>query len=60
MLAEAEVVLGGAAEKQARGQHRPFAAAQLEAPSPFVPLILLPVEWRDDKGALVFGWKLTE
>jgi hypothetical protein len=38
----------------------PFAAPAAEAPSAFVPLVLQPVEWRDGKGALVFGWRLTE
>ena len=38
----------------------PFRAPETEAPSAFAPLVLTPVEWRDDKGALVFGWRLSE
>jgi len=38
----------------------PFKAPEPEAPSPFTPLRLLPVEWRAPDGALVFGWRLTE
>lgn len=38
----------------------PFRAPEPEAPSAFTPLVLEPVEWRDAKGALVLGWRLTE
>ncbi|WNG33964.1 hypothetical protein F0U61_10195 [Archangium violaceum] len=38
----------------------PFRTPETEAPSAFTPLSLQPVEWRDAKGALVFGWRLTE
>ncbi len=38
----------------------PFETPVAEAPSPFTPLVLRPVEWRDPKGALVFGWKVTD
>jgi hypothetical protein len=38
----------------------PFRAPETEAPSAFIPLALEPLEWRDAKGALVFGWRLTE
>ena len=38
----------------------PFPTPQPGAPSAFVPLVLQPVEWRDRRGALVFGWRLTE
>ncbi len=38
----------------------PFQAPEPEAPSAFTPLVLEPVEWRDAKGALVLGWRLTE
>lgn len=38
----------------------PFRPPEPEAPSVFTPIVLEPVEWRDAKGALVFGWRLTE
>jgi hypothetical protein len=38
----------------------PFQAPEPEAPSAFTPLLLEPVEWRDARGALVLGWRLTE
>lgn len=38
----------------------PFNAAEPESPSAFEPLTLVPVEWRDAKGDLVFGWRITE
>ena len=28
------------------------------APSVFLPISLVPVEWRDPSGALVFGWSI--
>ena len=38
----------------------PFVAPEPLAPSAFVPLNLHPVEWRDEQGALVFGWRISE
>jgi hypothetical protein len=38
----------------------PFRAPVPEVPSAFAPLVLEPVEWRDAKGTLVLGWRLTE
>jgi hypothetical protein len=38
----------------------PFRLPEPEVPSAFTPLVLEPVEWRDAKGALVLGWRLTE
>ena len=38
----------------------PFVAPEPEAPSAFVPLLLQPVEWRDENNTLVYGWRLTE
>ncbi len=38
----------------------PFEAPLVEAPPAFTPLLLVPVEWRDLQGALVFGWRITE
>ncbi len=38
----------------------PFDPPQVAAPSAFTPLLLKPVEWRDAKGALVFGWRITD
>ncbi|WNG58343.1 hypothetical protein F0U59_29065 [Archangium gephyra] len=38
----------------------PFKPPEPEAPSVFTPIVLEPVEWRDAKGALVFGWRLSE
>jgi hypothetical protein len=38
----------------------PFRAPEPEVPSAFTPLVLEPVEWRDAKGTLVLGWRLTE
>ena len=38
----------------------PFEPPVAEPPSAFTPLVLRPVEWRDDKGALVFGWRITD
>ncbi|KFA94508.1 hypothetical protein [Archangium violaceum] len=38
----------------------PFRPPEPEAPSVFTPIVLEPVEWRDAKGALVFGWRLSE
>jgi hypothetical protein len=36
----------------------PFTPAEVRAPSVFAPLTLRPVEWRDDQGAWVFGWRV--
>ncbi len=38
----------------------PFELPNVESPSAFTPLILRPVEWRDGKGELVFGWRVTD
>ena len=38
----------------------PFVAPEVTAPSAFVPLSLRPLEWRDERGALVFGWRISE
>lgn len=38
----------------------PFRMPDPEPPSAFTPLNLDPVEWRDEKGALVFGWRVSE
>jgi hypothetical protein len=38
----------------------PFRMPEPEAPSPFVPLRLEPIEWRGANGALVYGWRITE
>lgn len=38
----------------------PFRAPQVESPTVFSPLVLTPVEWRDAKGARVWGWRLSE
>ncbi len=36
----------------------PFTEVNVAAPSVFVPLELMPVEWRDPTGELVFGWQV--
>jgi hypothetical protein len=38
----------------------PFTPPAVEAPSAFTPFQLVPVEWRDEQGRLVFGWRITE
>lgn len=38
----------------------PFAPPAVEAPPAFTPFQLVPVEWRDEQGRLVFGWRITE
>lgn len=38
----------------------PFEYPQVESPSAFVPLTLMPAEWRDEKGNVVFGWRVSE
>lgn len=38
----------------------PFFASETPAPSIFTKLNLEPVEWRDERGQLVMGWKVSE
>lgn len=38
----------------------PFEKPAVESPSPFAALQLTPIEWRDETGALVFGWRISE
>ncbi|MGC4120583.1 MAG: hypothetical protein QM765_39590 [Myxococcales bacterium] len=38
----------------------PFNAKETEAPSVFVPVVLEPAEWLDEKGAVVYGWRLHD
>lgn len=38
----------------------PFHVPESHPPTVFAPLVLEPVEWRDAKGALVFGWRISE
>ena len=38
----------------------PFRAPEPTVPPPFTKLQLLPVEWRDASGTLVFGWKVSD
>ncbi len=38
----------------------PFEVPELESPSAFAPLALVPQEWRGERGELVFGWRVTE
>jgi hypothetical protein len=38
----------------------PFPVLEPVTPSPFRPLVLEPLEWRDDGGALVYGWRIRE
>lgn len=38
----------------------PFFAPQVQAPSVFAPLTLMPVQWRNKRNQLIFGWKLSE
>ncbi|MBL8918688.1 MAG: hypothetical protein JNJ54_07520 [Myxococcaceae bacterium] len=38
----------------------PFAPPAVEAPPAFTPFQLVPIEWRDEQGRLVFGWRITE
>lgn len=38
----------------------PFLAPEPESPSPFTPLKLTPVEWKNDRGELVFGWRIHD
>ena len=38
----------------------PFVSEQVQAPTVFAPLSLVPVQWRDKRNNLVFGWKLSE
>jgi hypothetical protein len=38
----------------------PFPVLEPVTPSPFRPLVLEPLEWRDGGGALVYGWRIRE
>lgn len=38
----------------------PFFEPEPEGPSPFTPLVLEPLEWKNEKGELVFGWRITD
>lgn len=38
----------------------PFAEPDPTPPPLFVPLALIPVEWTDETGTLVFGWEISE
>lgn len=38
----------------------PFSPPEPESPSAFTPLFLEPVEWKNDAGALVFGWRVSD
>ncbi|MGQ0505950.1 MAG: hypothetical protein ACT4TC_11610 [Myxococcaceae bacterium] len=38
----------------------PFPVPEVEAPTPFAPIVLTPVEWRDASAELVWGWRITE
>jgi len=38
----------------------PFPIPEAPQPSVFTPLHLEPLEWRDAKGALVFGWRISD
>lgn len=38
----------------------PFAAPVVDPPSPFTPIQLTPIEWFDDDGERVFGWRVHE
>lgn len=38
----------------------PFTYPSVQAPSPFSPIQLTPIEWLDDQGARVFGWHIHE
>lgn len=38
----------------------PFATPETSPPSAFSPIALTPVEWRDDEGKWVFGWRIGE
>ncbi len=38
----------------------PFLEPEVEAPPAFSPFLLVPIEWRDEAGQLVFGWRITE
>ncbi len=36
----------------------PFRSSEVAAPSVFTQLHLIPIEWRDEQGELVFGWSV--
>ncbi len=36
----------------------PFVSTEVTAPSVFVPMDLTPLEWRNSRGQLVFGWSI--
>ncbi len=36
----------------------PFRASEVAAPSVFTQLQLIPIEWRDEAGEIVFGWSV--
>lgn len=38
----------------------PFPPLEPNAPSPFRPLVLRPVEWEAPQGQLIFGWRISE
>lgn len=38
----------------------PFAVPRVQAPSPFSPIQLTPVEWNNDDGEQVFGWHIHD
>ncbi len=38
----------------------PFVLPEVRAPSAFAPMRLEPVEWRNHRGQLVFGWSVRE
>lgn len=38
----------------------PFLAPEPESPSAFTPLLLTPLEWKDDAGKMVFGWRISD
>jgi hypothetical protein len=38
----------------------PFTAAEVQAPAVFTAITLRPEEWRDEAGALVFGWRVED
>lgn len=38
----------------------PFAAPRVTPPNPFTPVVLTPVEWRDENHDLIYGWSIHE
>lgn len=57
---DAEVFAGNVRLAPSDALPWPFAASTPPPPSVFVPLDLEPIEWRDSRGALVFGWSVSE